>query len=320
MKFYQIATRLFWASAVCIALVPLVAGASELSLPGGSRQLSNRVSTLDSYALPVAPIDGDMVPAQMFEGRVDRQTWRIDTAGLTTLQLLDPLRAQLIEDGYTTVFECTDLDCGGFDFRFGIEVVPAPDMHVDIRNYRFVAATRGKDEALSLLISASRSAAYIQVIHVGPGQQKSLIIRPRSRPLRAEALQQEPTQQPDGLAQTLATDGHVILADLVFQSGAARLGPGEFASLEQLAAFLLENPGYRIAVVGHTDSVGALGQNISLSKRRAASVRARLTDQHGIAPDRVEAEGMGYLAPVASNLTPAGREANRRVEAILLSQ
>jgi|GEM_PF-4481807 len=28
---------------------------------------------------------------------------------------------------------------------------------------------------------------------------------------------------------------------------------------------------------------------------------------------------MGYLAPIASNLTDAGREANRRVEVIMLS-
>ena len=28
---------------------------------------------------------------------------------------------------------------------------------------------------------------------------------------------------------------------------------------------------------------------------------------------------MGYLAPIAPNLTPEGREANRRVEAVLIS-
>ena len=30
------------------------------------------------------------------------------------------------------------------------------------------------------------------------------------------------------------------------------------------------------------------------------------------------ADGAGYLAPVASNLTQDGREANRRIEAVLL--
>ena len=46
---------------------------------------------------------------------------------------------------------------------------------------------------------------------------------------------------------------------------------------------------------------------------------ATIAEAYGIDPARVQAEGMGYLAPIASNLSPAGREANRRVEAILLS-
>ena len=86
-----------------------------------------------------------------------------------------------------------------------------------------------------------------------------------------------------------------------------------------ISAFLQENPTIRIAVVGHTDSVGALNANIALSKKRARAVRDRLTGRHDIAANRIEAEGMGYLAPIASNLTEEGRRANRRVEIILLS-
>ncbi len=61
-----------------------------------------------------------------------------------------------------------------------------------------------------------------------------------------------------------------------------------------------------------------LDANIALSKRRAGTVRDRLVNEYGVPPGRVAAEGMGYLAPVASNLTPEGRERNRRVEALLL--
>ena len=65
--------------------------------------------------------------------------------------------------------------------------------------------------------------------------------------------------------------------------------------------------------------LGSLQGNISLSKRRAQSVRQRLIDAHGVPPERMEAEGMGYLSPVASNLQEQGRDQNRRVEVILLS-
>jgi OOP family OmpA-OmpF porin len=39
---------------------------------------------------------------------------------------------------------------------------------------------------------------------------------------------------------------------------------------------------------------------------------------HGVDGTRLEAHGVGFLAPVAPNTTPGGREANRRVEAVLL--
>jgi len=74
----------------------------------------------------------------------------------------------------------------------------------------------------------------------------------------------------------------------------------------------------RIALVGHTDTVGGLQGNIALSRERAQAVRQRLIDDYDIAPERVEAEGTGYLAPLATNRTAEGREANRRVEAVLL--
>ena len=73
-----------------------------------------------------------------------------------------------------------------------------------------------------------------------------------------------------------------------------------------------------MVLVGHTDSVGLLEPNIALSRSRAESVRQRLINQYGVPEDRIDAHGMGYLAPIATNLTAQGREANRRVEAVLL--
>ena len=91
----------------------------------------------------------------------------------------------------------------------------------------------------------------------------------------------------------------------------------EYGSLKDLAAFLEEVPDGTLVLVGHTDTVGDLETNIRLSKRRAEAVRTRLIGSFNVDPRRVQAEGNGYLSPVASNLTEAGREANRRVEAIL---
>ncbi|MCA0870866.1 OmpA family protein [Seohaeicola saemankumensis] len=285
-----------------------------LDLPAEAQPVSERISPLDSYVLPVGAYADGAVPGRIVEGRVERSTWRMRGTA-TTLQILSPLREQLEDAGYEILFECAAAQCGGFDFRFGTEIVPAPDMHVDIRDFRFLSALRGDDQALSLLISRNQTTAYVQVIDVMPVDAVPDRPEPSASP--------EPSDEPetdDSLVELLLEQGHIVLDDLAFVSGAGTLENGPYRSLQVIAQFLAENPQYRIAFVGHTDSVGSLEANIELSRRRAAVVRQRLIETHGVAADRVSAEGMGYLAPVASNLTPEGRERNRRVEAILLQE
>ncbi|MBV1897184.1 MAG: OmpA family protein [Rhodobacteraceae bacterium] len=302
-----------------LMLTPLMALAVDLSLPGGAHQLSVRSSAMDSYNLPSGPFADGKVPFQPYEGSLNRQTWRLDGTALTTLQLMSPLRDQLEAAGFTILFECWDKTCGGFDFRFDIEIVSAPDMFVDVRNYRFLSAVKGNAEAVSLLASVNRNAAYLQIIQVGPMDSDAIKITPDQPNIPAKQVETE-VQAVAALIELLKQNGHVVLGDLVFNTGAAQLDKGPFASLALLAGYLADNPEQRIAVVGHTDSVGSLDTNIALSKHRAAAVRDRLVEMYKIDPKRIQAEGMGYLAPIASNLTTDGRDANRRVEVVLLSQ
>lgn len=315
-------TRGFAFCAVLVLLGSAVA-AMDLKLPAGARVLSERISALDSYGLPTGVFANGGVPKTSVEGRVVRRTWRISSPDLTTLQVLAPLRDQISAQGYEVLFDCGERDCGGFDFRFAIEVVPAPDMYVDIRDYRFLAAKGAGDQALSLLVSRSLNALYVQVIEVTPDAETPVPSEPAPAvDVPAEPAAPEPVVEQGvtgSLGEALMADGHVVLRDLAFGSGATRLSNGTYASLAALAEHLKQNPNLRVALVGHTDSVGALENNIDLSRRRAESVRSRLLEEYDIAAERVEAQGMGYLAPVASNLTREGREANRRVEVILLS-
>ena len=109
-----------------------------------------------------------------------------------------------------------------------------------------------------------------------------------------------------------------MLDGLDFATGSAELAPGGDAALLALAAYLTSHPARRVALVGHTDAQGPLDANIALSKRRAQAVADRLVAAHGVSRAQLRAEGMGWLAPLATNLTPEGREANRRVEAVVL--
>ena len=294
------------------------AAALELTLPATARLTVERNTAPDRYAAPVGVFDGGAVPTVLVEGDVRRAAWRLEAPGLTPLQVMRPLREQVEAAGYDVVLDCAAAECGGFDFRFATEVLPGPNMYVNLRAFHMLTARKGEDEVVTLLTSTSASSAYVQIIRAGAGEAGVTATLPAPDP-GEEAAAPVVVSVSGDLATELVARGHVVLGDLDFGSGSAELGPGPFASLSALAAYLAAAPGVRIGLVGHTDSVGSLEANVQLSRRRAQAVRARLIEAHGVEGGRMEAQGMGYLAPVASNLEPAGRDANRRVEAILLS-
>ncbi len=291
-------------------------GAVDLGLPPAAQMTVERATELDSFAAPIGVFAAGEVPVHILEGAVTRRAWRIGTGGLTPLQVVAPLRAQIEALGYDIAFECDGKMCGGFDFRFAIEVLPGPNMYVNIGAFRYLTAVLGPTEdptdVLTVLASVTAASAYVQVIHA----TTEAGARP---PVPAAPPTQQVEERPAEPEADLLRDGFVILGDLDFGTGTTDLGAGPFASLGRLAELMSERPELRVALVGHTDTVGALEPNIALSRARAQEVRQRLIDQYQIDPARLDAEGMGYLAPVASNRTPEGRDRNRRVEAVLLN-
>lgn len=301
--------------AALLSLLPLPALAVTLDMPANAVLTAEDVSAADSYAMPIGSWTVDGLPTQTEAGAFVQQAWRIEATGLTTFQIIDPLEAQLTEAGFEVVFTCTDDVCGGFDFRFGTRVLPAPDMQVNFGDYRYLAARRTTDEGtelVSLLASRSSSAGFMQVTRVGG---KADVLATAAAPaVRAQG----PVVTGD-LAQELEQTGRFILSDLTFETGSAQLGDASFDSLRTLADYLIANPDRQVALVGHTDAVGSLDGNIALSKRRAGSVLERLVTTYNIPRRQLDAQGMGYLAPVATNVTEDGRDANRRVEVIITS-
>jgi len=68
-----------------------------------------------------------------------------------------------------------------------------------------------------------------------------------------------------------------------------------------------------LRVEGYTDSKGNAGYNKTLSKQRAAAVKAWLV-KHKVDAGRLDSEGFGADSPIDDNATEAGRKNNRRVE------
>ena len=117
------------------------------------------------------------------------------------------------------------------------------------------------------------------------------------------------------IGEALERDGHASLPDVLYQPGEVALRPEAAGAVVELAKLLKEQPDLRLHVVGHTDDVGDLKANQSVSKRRAQWLVKQLK-KAGVDAERLRSEGVGPLAPVASNRTEEGRGKNRRVELV----
>lgn len=113
--------------------------------------------------------------------------------------------------------------------------------------------------------------------------------------------------------QTLSID---VDQKFRFPPGEITFDP-EFEALLNLGAAALQLlPEAQLSVTGHTDAVGDDATNLALGQARAQVVVDWMVAR-GIAPDRVVARSAGESEPIADNATPEGREANRRIEAVL---
>ena len=307
---------------IALALALAGAPAAAISLPEGAVQTANFVSAPGSYALPTSVWTGSGLSRLTAEGSVTRSAWRIPDTEATTLAILQPMRATLVAEGFRILLDCEAATCGGFDFRYALDILPEPEMHVDLGDFRYVSAEKvngGGARHVALIVSKSGNTAHVQVVEVAPFDPSAPQPAVPATDEQPETGPPVPPPATGTFAQRIEAEGTVPLTDLVFKTGSSELGPGRFSSLAELAGYLSARPDLKVTLVGHTDAEGSLDANVALSKRRAQSVADRLIAEYGVSASQVSAEGAGFLAPRASNLTPAGRTENRGVEAMLTS-
>lgn len=117
----------------------------------------------------------------------------------------------------------------------------------------------------------------------------------------------------DALGRGLDSRGYVIVEGIFFDTDEATILSESDSAIAEVARLLEARPGLDVFVVGHTDLQGDFQHNMGLSNRRAAAVASALVERHGIARERLDARGVGPLAPQASNAHAAGKALNRRV-------
>jgi outer membrane protein OmpA-like peptidoglycan-associated protein len=184
-----------------------------------------------------------------------------------------------------------------------------------IRNYQAAAKRIGgqvlyEDERRTTIrVTKSGQETWVALEAFNGGREYQLDI------IEKQQMQQDVVGNADALQSGLKEAGHVEVPGILFEFGKSEIKPESEAALVEVVRLLQANPALRVWVVGHTDNVGSVESNMTLSGARAAAVVKALV-QKGIDPKRLAPHGAGPYAPVASNATEDGRARNRRVELV----
>lgn len=290
--------------ALAVAAVVLAACASAPSMPDGAAEVRSRLAALQSNPelatrAPVAITAADVAvrTAEQPESDARLAAHRVFLADRKVETARAQAQTRLAEDqraGLTEAREQARLDARTREADAARRQAEAATTQAE--------ASRLQAAAALSQASAARADSAQQRLATEGAEQEAARLK-----LQLEALQAKATER--GMV--------VTLGDVLFTSGQASLREGAAGNLGGLVAFLNEYPDRTLLIEGYTDSVGSEDMNQSLSQRRAEAVRTYLLGQ-GIASSRLNAQGRGETAPVASNESATGRQQNRRVEILIV--
>ena len=311
----------------------------------GSRLVAYSRAAYDEYLFPAGPLKPladeaardemnnrvfAFTPQEVLEGARTRLVYLLP-AGRSPLEALRGYEQELKALGAGKAFECATAACGGDAERSSsggggeqsVAMALWPEARITDENFgnghcaqtpwiadqRFASFTvPGKGRVLVHAYSL-RDELYCKAFN----ERTIAVIDVLEERPREQAMA---TVSAEEMGTAIAQTGRVALYGIHFDTASASIEPESRPALEQIAALLKQHPAMKLHVVGHTDSQGGLESNFSLSRQRAEAVKAALIGQFGIAADRLGANGVSYLAPIASNADEAGRAKNRRVELV----
>lgn len=258
-------------------------------------------------------------PPTTMEGA--RTTIWYEGAGLSGLEIVRQYQAELGGKGFTVVYDSTrDPNAGRYTNFL------APFSENEPRNnrseYVLYAGQESTVKSVTLKRSSEDGETWVSIITVDWAQPDSTYKAVQGAYAAIDVIDVAGMKKDiqfvsaSDMEKALDASGKVALYGIYFDTNQATLKPESKATLDEIAKLLQQAPELKVHVVGHTDNQGGLDFNMGLSKRRADAVRAALTSQYGIDGARLTANGVSYLAPVASNAEEAGRAKNRRVELV----
>lgn len=256
-----------------------------------------------------------------FEAKVDvagRSSFNLYVAptGPSAEEVAYNYRLDLEEKGYRIVFAAKGHELGFDQGRFFESFGPGGQLvGYSAERSRYVAAVKEVGER--------QTYASLYVIEFQGGVHPRIAPKANQVLVRLDTIEagnfknrMQQVVSASELEKSIDMNGRVTLQGIYFDFNKWDLKLESKPALDEIAAYLRKNPSRRLHVVGHTDAVGAFDFNVRLSQNRASAVADALYRGYGVETGRLTPNGVGMLAPVASNATEEGRAKNRRVELV----
>jgi OOP family OmpA-OmpF porin len=281
-----------------------------------------QVRNFDSYTLPVGPVvensESQRVPSKKIslEGKITKTLYR-GPKERSTLEILRNYQSALESAGFEILYTCGGKDCG-FLFHWAL-------YH---ERQQLILSTKTSGGAftipLDLRYVAAKGVVGDRMVHVSVmvAFDNGFSELSKQPVTLLEVIESEEmdtgmvTIDAEAMAKGIDATGHIAVYGIYFDTNSADIKTESAPTLMEISKLLINRPALKLLVVGHTDNQGDYDYNMGLSGRRANAVVRVLEGDHGIEEARLRSAGVGFLAPVASNDTTAGREKNRRVELV----
>ena len=282
---------------------------------GSHFQVSLNGTRIPSFEYAINSLDQTGPIGKLVSLSLLPEYWPLLESGEAKLLIDDPVTKQ--GDGYAVDFVRVLVNPHKFKYEVSLNAsVIDADQHTPIAG---AVVTAGLDSATA----DSQGKARFQALPAGlviaaasaPGYDANAVPvdLPAGQAGNAVIALHRHQEDVQALEKSIAQTGSATIYGIHFDTDSAKLRPDSEAALNAVLALMNQHATARWLVSGHTDSQGNAAHNEPLSQRRAAAVTTWLT-QHGVAQDRLVAQGFGATRPVADNATAAGRALNRRVE------
>jgi len=257
----------------------------------GSYIEGQEVKEFDKQQLVIGKVQQNgIVKTEKIEGKVTRIDYR-DPDNRSSLERMRNYEQALKKGGFEIIYNCSKEECG-------------PEIQIETIGYY------PPERYLTAFLKRKEGNVWIGVfVAAGPWTKIRIV---EEKPMETGMVK----VTADILKKNILKDGHMAVYGIYFDTGKSDIKPESAETIKEIATLLQKNPSLQIYIVGHTDNAGKLKDNIELSNKRAVAVVKELITRYKIDASRLEAGGVGPLAPVATNDTKEGKELNRRVEIV----